>query len=465
MKKKFLASLALSGLFLTACTNSDAPGSGTEFPGANYLPEQGARLVIGEANEGLQAAEDYVKAFEEKYAEYDIKVEITQFSDQSFVLDAPAGKGQDLFICAQDRSQFYAAQLIMPLDPAIVAIENNQDIPQWAWDAFKYEGKNYAYPLTIQTTALFYRKSLVPAEWKDENGELNVKTWNDMYKLNIEINSGKYAGLEKGIIAGMDNFYKNFGVLNAYGAELFGNDDRLGTDLAAGEAEKGAAVIRDMASTMYEEVSNWEVYNQIANNIADGKFVGTIETPNKVLEIAQSLVTKGVFATQEEALADIGSMPLPMLPKSGDITSTTETEFIPCPAMGGCTGVFINAYTQYPNASRLLASFITQEENQLNRAMKSALTPCRTSALESDSLPKYLKDVFLQAENNGLITTPTMAEMSQVWGPGGALLTKLTYNHVEGSKEYYQTANTVDKIKGLLEKATNEINQAIEILG
>ncbi|MEL3909860.1 MAG: extracellular solute-binding protein, partial [Treponema sp.] len=92
-------------------------------------------------------------------------------------LDGPAGVGADIFVAPHDHiGALVAGGHILSFEDQEVL---NNFIPA-ALTSSSYEGKNYGYPLAIETYALFYNKDLLPEPpktWKEV--EEFAKMWND----------------------------------------------------------------------------------------------------------------------------------------------------------------------------------------------------------------------------------------------------------------------------------------------
>ncbi|MFG6447130.1 maltose/maltodextrin ABC transporter substrate-binding protein MalE [Roseateles sp. BYS180W] len=71
-----------------------------------------------------------------------------------------AGKGPDIFCWPHDRvGEWARAGLLTPLRPSAAL---KAEIEDTAWEAFRYRGRLWGYPLAIETVGLIYNKALVP---------------------------------------------------------------------------------------------------------------------------------------------------------------------------------------------------------------------------------------------------------------------------------------------------------------
>ena len=73
---------------------------------------------------------------------------------------AGAGKGPDIFCWPHDSvGEWAKAGLLSPIRPGPAL---RAEIEDAAWQAFRYRGRLWGYPLAIETTGLIYNKALVP---------------------------------------------------------------------------------------------------------------------------------------------------------------------------------------------------------------------------------------------------------------------------------------------------------------
>ncbi len=108
------------------------------------------------AYNGLQKVGD---AFE-KNTGVKVIVQHPESATDKFQQAAAAGKGPDIFCWAHDRSGEWAkAGLIVPIRPSKKV---RDEIEETAWNAFRYQGKYWGYPVAIETLGLIYNKALVP---------------------------------------------------------------------------------------------------------------------------------------------------------------------------------------------------------------------------------------------------------------------------------------------------------------
>ncbi len=108
------------------------------------------------AYNGLQKVGD---AFE-KATGVKVIVQHPESATDKFQQAAGAGKGPDIFCWAHDRSGEWAkGGLIVPIRPSQRVLD---EIEPAAWDAFRYQGKLWGYPVALEAIGLIYNKALVP---------------------------------------------------------------------------------------------------------------------------------------------------------------------------------------------------------------------------------------------------------------------------------------------------------------
>jgi maltose/maltodextrin transport system substrate-binding protein len=97
-----------------------------------------------------------------------VEVQHPEGAPEKFQQAAGAGKGPDVFCWPHDRvGEWAKAGLIVPVRPN-KAIRD--EIEPSAWEAFRYRGKVWGYPIAIEANGLIYNKDLVrtpPATFDD----------------------------------------------------------------------------------------------------------------------------------------------------------------------------------------------------------------------------------------------------------------------------------------------------------
>ena len=89
-----------------------------------------------------------------------VTVQHPEGAPDKFQSSSGAGKGPDIFCWPHDRAGEWARSgLIVPIRPST---KLREQIDESAWKAFQYQGKIWAYPISIESIGLIYNKALVP---------------------------------------------------------------------------------------------------------------------------------------------------------------------------------------------------------------------------------------------------------------------------------------------------------------
>ncbi|MDR1094128.1 MAG: sugar ABC transporter substrate-binding protein, partial [Clostridiales bacterium] len=350
MKRKVFAAaaavaahvLAITGVLVGfGITSGRERGAGHEkFTG---VLERGATIRILENDTAIKQGYfgELIDAFNAKYAEYGIRAtdaNMDQFSDLEN--DGPFGYGPDVLYQANDRVMRYAGGYhVQPLP--IEDLECYAQIDQKAWDAYKMtvDGEDYycGVPVNVQGPLLYYRKSLIPTDWQTEwDGDGNgvpdmLESWSALYKFSQQRKAQGKFGYMKSLI----DPYFSAGFLFSYGGYIFGggNTDAGDVGLSKNGAEKGANVLRQLASAMDERCIDYTVTPLAYTQLAKGDFFATMTTPDVYTMFIDALVNEGGY-TRAAAEGELGVADIPQLPASGDLTET-DPERIPSKMMGG----------------------------------------------------------------------------------------------------------------------------------
>ena len=138
-----------------------------------------------------------------------VEVQHPEGAPEKFQQAAGAGKGPDIFCWPHDRvGEWAKAGLIVPVRPN-KAIRD--EIEPSAWDAFRYRGKVWGYPIAIEANGLIYNKDLVPTP---------PATFDDVRVLDAELSrQGK-----KAILWDFNKSFFTWPMLAGAGGYVFGKD-------------------------------------------------------------------------------------------------------------------------------------------------------------------------------------------------------------------------------------------------
>lgn len=408
---------------------------------------------------------ELLDAFNKEYSEYGITAadaNMDQYSDLEN--DGPYGYGPDVLYQANDRLMKYVdGKHIQPLP--VRDMECFDKIDQRSWEAYKavVDGEEYylGVPVNIQGPLMYYRKDLLPVDWQtqwddDKNNVPDMlENWNDMYKFSLlRRQEGKF-----GYMRSFKEPYFSLGYLFSYGGYVFGNNNTDYSDigLSKGEAEKGAWVIKQLSSIMNE----WCVDDTITVNayakIGNGEYFATITTPDVYTLFIDEMVFNGMSRTQ--AVENLGIMPAPALPKSGDLTEENP-ELIPNIMMGGVHGYAISSYTKAPNAALAFIEFATKYEMIKLRNQLLGIAPARGDVAKEVG---GLSEIINQNLSLGnYVIMPSIKETAQIWTPSGTLFSDIAKDAHRTQSE--MKFNTLTAFKDALIKVDKQIYDAIHTL-
>lgn len=395
MKKKIVLGLCVTmmisaiGCGQKGATESSGDSSAVSENAANQTvasgelePEAGASLVLWMDNDDYN--EKIVELWNEKYPDIPLTVENVGTTDSrtKLELDGPTGMGADVFVQAHDGVAISAQSgLILEMDYYTDYI--NENFMDNAVDAVTYQDKVYAFPLSIKTIALFYNKDLV---------DTPVTTWDEMRSFAESYNdpqTNKFACLWQAV----EPYYAH-GFIAGYGYELFGetHDDATQIGWDTQEAIEGMeffATLHDIYPVTSTDAT-WDAMNTM---FSAGEAPYVITGPWSITDF-------------KNAGIDFGVTKLPALP-NGEQPQTLSTVDTVC----------VSSFTQYPNASMLLAKFLTDEEAmtllyETKNELPASIVGQNYDFIVNDSC---LQGVAEQAVYS--LPMPYIPEMSNVWTP------------------------------------------------
>ena len=485
MKKRLISGVLLAAMMLTslagcgAATDSkeEAQASKDTVTGAIFdgTLEENVTIRVLENDTAISKGyfQELIDAFNAEYAQYGITA-VDANMDQYLDLanDGPYGYGPDVLYQANDVLMQYAqGKHIYPLP--VESLECYEQVPQEAWDAYKtnVEGSEYycGVPVNIQAPMLYYRKDLLPEGWentwdKDANGVPDMaENWRDLYlfsKVRHEADSTKY-----GYMKSIYDVYFSSGFLFSYGAYVFGDENTDTTDIgfAAGDAEKGAYVLQQLAGVMNEDCLDDTITTNAYSRLGDGTYFATLSTPDMYStfldEMAKEYEKNGKDADEAMELAkeNLVMTGLPKLPESGDLedenSATMDTV-----SMGGMNGYAISAYTQAPNACLAFVDFATSYEMMMKRSELLGVAPARADAAKDAG--EVSADLFDRLHNNQIVLMPSVDGVSQIWTPGQTFFIDVAKDafRPENERKYKDMAALKDGLTDMSQQIYDAIN-------
>lgn len=419
MKKVYASTLLTMALLLSACGANNGNNGGSDAssspsssaPAATesassapseqageeeYAPEEGAKLVVWYSASEKALIDEAAKAFKEKYG---IDIEYQDVgpdkSIEKMITDAPAGVGADVFLAVHDRlGSAVQAGVVLPNDlHEEESKANNSDKSVEAWSI---DGQLYGYPMSVETTAVFYNKDL----FADSNGEV-PKDWNGVIEFAKKFNDAKaqkYAYMWE-----VGNGYWSWGFFGGYDGYVFGKDGTDASDIglnSAGsvEAAKFFGSLKDQILPITAADIKADIKTSLFN---EGKLAMNVSGPWQTGEFKKSV-------------ANLGVMEYPTLPNGK-----------PMMPFSGVKGFLVNAYSQYPIAAKLFAELVSSEEFQAKNFELFGSLPSNKNVAASDKVSgDPFASVFLKQFDNST-PMPKIAEMNAFWSTHEAALASL----------------------------------------
>lgn len=370
---------------------SNNPEGTVQLTAENLQPEDGATLVIWEDKNQRSFIEQRVKKFEEKYG-VTVKMEELPPTDQvtKLTTDGPAGLAADVVVFPHDKiGSASEAGLILPND--IFEAETAANTSENALKAVTFKDVLYGYPYSVETYALFYNKALVPEAPKSFDEIIDfAKTFNNT-------KSNQYA-----LMWELQQFYYNYAFLASQGGYIFGDNGMDSSDLGLNNegAQKGGEFLQKLKAEVLPLKMGDVNYDIKKGLFSSGKLAMDINGPWTIADYR----TAGI---------DFGVAPLPAIDGK------------PMTSFSGVKAYYVNAFTQYPNASKLLAAFLSNEEAQMeNFDMNGTLPANKNVAADAKVQEDSINKAFLEQFNNST-PMPSLPAMDSVWGPITSAITDI----------------------------------------
>lgn len=431
--------------------------------------ERNVTLRILENDTAVQQGylKQLLEAFNAEYAEYGIvavDANMDEYSDLE--KDGPFGFGPDVIYQANDMLMRYVeGKHIQPLP--VQELNCYPHISDKAWQPFEREyldeTMTFGVPVNVQAPLLYYRKDLIPSDWKTnwdkDNNDVPdmIEYWNDMYAFSLQRRTGNDTF---GYMKSLFDPYFAVGYLYSYGGYSFGdnNTNPLDVGYSKGNAELGIQIMLQQASIMNESCIDDSITRNAYSKIGDGSYFATITTPDVYTLFIDQLVLNGM--TRQEAIDNLGVASVPMLPASGDLTQDNP-EYIANKVMGGVNGYAISSYTKYPNACLAFVDFATSYEMVKVRNQLLGISPARQDA--ADDVGGLSLVVSSNLAQGNIVIMPSITANREMWTPLRTLFTDVATDAFRkpSEKKYVSLAD----IKNALIKLDNQILEAITVLG
>ena len=460
-----LAIIIAFGAMSVVTKDTDAEGS-EKFTGEL---ERNVTLHVLENNTAKEQGylKELLDAFNEEYAEYGITAvdaNIDQYNDLE--QSGPYGYGPDVLYQANDAIMKYVdGHHILPLP--IDDIECREHVSDNAWGTYTTKISNQSYtfavPVNIQQPLLFYRDDLLPENWEEEwdddkNGVPDmIENWSDLYFYSKQVKE-ESGGSKYGYMQSLCDSYFSLGYLLTYGGYVFGGEDGRDTydiGIDNGDSYKGARIIRQLASVMNMECTQYTISDNRYSRLASGTYFATMTTPDVYTMFISEMVKAGY--TEEYAREHVKMVDVPALPVSGDLEDTSQG-FMDMTVMGGVNGYAISSYTKYPNAALAFVNFATSYEMITKRCDMLGISPARKDIVEElGGLDKTISD---NLDNGSIYVMPSVRATSQIWPSLETFFSLIAGDILKNINEYA----TDEALKNGLASVNQQIYDIIHIL-
>ncbi len=466
----------LLGIFGSLSLGRDEAREQTKFTGEL---ERNVTLRILENDTAKEKGyfRELLDAFNEAYASYGI-VAVDANMDQYTDLeqDGPYGYGPDVLYQANDALMKYTdGKHIQPLP--VEQLGCYDQISPEAWDAYtvEYGGEDYIFgvPVNIQGPLLYYRKDLLPENWREnwdrdqDNVPDMVEYWTELYAYSKQVRE-ESGGSKFGYMKSLFDTYFSSGFLFSYGGYVFGAGGTDSSDIgfSAGDACKGAWVLRQLASIMNQDCIDDTITVNAYSMLANGTYFATMTTPDVytlfIDELAkeymrtEGLDEAGAYAKAAENLVAAG---IPKLPASGDLEDR-DGETVDSVMMGGINGYAISAYTKAPNAALAFVDFATSYEMISRRNELLGIVPARADvAAEAGGLSETVNANLMAGQ---IAVMPSIRAVAQIWTPCQTFFSDLAKDPFRLPEE--QKYQTLEALQRALEAVDEQIYAAIHTL-
>jgi arabinogalactan oligomer/maltooligosaccharide transport system substrate-binding protein len=379
VNKQVLAILFVAVVVFSSCTKKTETTGTTAAPGAT-APRAAAnvQLTVWESTNGpdefiRQAGAEYTKNHPNVTIKF-VNVELGD-SHTQIALDGPAGVGPDLFAGPHD----VLGELVT--NGHVLPTSNPDAIKQQVLGACAiattYDGKQYGYPVSAETYALFYNTALVSADQVP-------KTWEEMVIFAGSFNQpGKLP-----FMMDVGNAYYSIIFTTAQGNRLFGpgGTDTSNTNLNTPAAATGMQFFQRLHGILPVPSAD------LSTAMCDGAF----SAGNTAMYITGPWNVKPF----SDSGVQFGVAPLPSLP--GETT--------PAASFSGTRVMFVSAYSDHPDEANDFGAFlITPEMQQLRARITTTLPSIDTPVADNPYASGFLTQL------DYAFPMPSVPPMARFW--------------------------------------------------
>lgn len=393
--KKFLAlilAILMVGSVLAACGgdkggSSNNGGGSSDDNGDPFYGEDNIKLLVWAADKAIDVTKEMCDEFKAKYPDkkIDITVQVQGEGDAAAQVLNDKDAAADVFSFACDQlTRLLNANALAPVFDIDAIVERNSEA---SIDAATMDGTLYAFPETGDNGYyLVYDKSVVSDE--------------DAKTLEGVLAACKKAGRKFVVDAGNGFFSCMFPFTGGLTLEGIKDDTQQFND--------------------YDEdkiVDTLEAFAKLFHDYSDIFMSSEATKISTGMAANPRIVAAGVdgswnAAAVEDALGDdFGAVKLPTINVNG-----TDEQII---SMHGYKLIGVNSHSKFPNASQLLADFITDKDAQLKRAEALSWGPSNNEAVKSDIVTGNVALSAIIDQSQYSVPQVNIAET--FWSPMGTL--------------------------------------------
>lgn len=379
-KKSIVALLAaaIMSVSLVGCSSTSDEG------------KNGEKTLTVWSHLSIQEIEKIDKIAQQWGKEKGVKVKVIndKGETQAYIQAANSSKGPDImFGMAHDNlGTFEKAGLLAEVPEGVL---NKADYAsEQLVDAVTLKGKQFALPISQETTALFYNKDLVKEV---------PKTIEEVVKI----------GKDKGFLFDVANFYPSYGFIAANGGYVYKNNngtlDSSDIGLDNEGAIKGYQFLQDVV--VKDKLVSVDMTGDIASGeFKAGKTAFYISGPWEV----QTLKDEGV---------NFGVAPIPTL------NGNSVKSFI------GVQTAFVSSKSKNQDLAWDLTKYLSENTSDILLETGNRI-PVLKSVTESDKFAQneYMLQFAKQAKNGEPM--PNIPEVQAMWGPAGENIRLLMTNQL-----------------------------------
>ena len=413
----FCTASMLMGM-LSGCGNSasgsastpSTPSSGNTNAGGEV---EKVSLKIWAPEEEQEVTQKMCEAFNEAHPEYDCTFDIAVVGNDESInkLETDPELAADVFLCPSGGlSQLKDAGLIYPITANIDEVQSLYG--QGAIEACTRDGYMYGIPQSPNSFFMYYNKSMYTEDdVKSLESMMAKDLGSDVYNFSYTVHDSWY----------LEAFFY------AAGCTLFGPNGEDPTDCSWNSA--GGV---DAVNYVLDLVNNPK-YIEDRDGVA-----GSLFKEGKLGALCSGTWADDDGAFTEALGDDLGACALPTIILNGKNCQLSNFADYRCYA--------VKSNTAHPMAAQLLAEYLGNEENQLQRYQECKVSPTCLSLQESPELADDVVTCGLLAQTQYATPQPSISQISNYWVPVATLGESILQGDVTTANAQESLDTVVDTI-------------------